>query len=131
MDQQQGAAYGHITCEIDRTIMVVTLNRPDKLNAYTGAMGSEIEAAFRKADVDDDVRAIIVTGAGRAFCAGADVSGSAASFDTSGQHGAGYSAIGWPAVRRARVAALSMRCSAAGSRRSRPSMARRSASESP
>jgi len=89
MDQQQGAAYGHITCEIDRTIMVVTLNRPDKLNAYTGAMGSEIEAAFRKADVDDDVRAIIVTGAGRAFCAGADVSGSAASFDTSGQHGAG------------------------------------------
>jgi enoyl-CoA hydratase/carnithine racemase len=68
---------------------VITLNRPDKLNAYTGTMGSEIEDAFRKADADDDIRAIIVTGAGRAFCAGADVSGGAASFDTSGAHGAG------------------------------------------
>ena len=69
--------------------MVITLNRPDKLNAYTGAMGSAIEDAFRRADVDDNVRAIIVTGSGRAFRAGADVSGGAASFDTSGQHGAG------------------------------------------
>jgi enoyl-CoA hydratase/carnithine racemase len=86
---QQGVTYSVITCEIDRTIMVITLNRPDKLNAYTGAMGSEIEDAFRRADVDDNVRAIIVTGAGRAFCAGADVSGGAASFDTSGAHGAG------------------------------------------
>jgi len=89
MDEQQSAATSQITCEIDRTIMVITLNRPDKLNAYTGAMGSELEAAFRRADVDDSVRAIIVTGAGRAFCAGADVSGGSASFDTSGQHGAG------------------------------------------
>ncbi|MEQ1463780.1 enoyl-CoA hydratase/isomerase family protein, partial [Salmonella enterica] len=64
-------------------------NRPDRLNAYTGVMGSEIEDAFRKADADDAVRAIIVTGAGRAFCAGADVSGGASSFDTSGAHGAG------------------------------------------
>jgi enoyl-CoA hydratase/carnithine racemase len=89
MDQQPTAAYSHITCEIDDSIMVITLNRPDKLNAYTGAMGSEIEAAFRAADIDDSVRAIIVTGSGRAFCAGADVSGGAASFDTSGKHGAG------------------------------------------
>jgi enoyl-CoA hydratase/carnithine racemase len=89
MNEQQRAAYSHIICEIDRSIMVITLNRPDKLNAYTGAMGSEIEDAFRRADVDDNVRAIIVTGSGRAFCAGADVSGGAASFDTSGQHGAG------------------------------------------
>jgi enoyl-CoA hydratase/carnithine racemase len=89
MSEQPGAAYSHITCEIDRSIMVITLNRPDKLNAYTGAMGSEIEDAFRSADLDDNVRAIIVTGSGRAFCAGADVSGGAASFDTSGQHGAG------------------------------------------
>ncbi|MBI5130068.1 MAG: enoyl-CoA hydratase/isomerase family protein [Rhodopseudomonas palustris] len=74
---------------MDGAILVITLNRPDKLNAYTGAMGSEIEAAFRQADTDDDVRAVIVTGAGRAFCAGADVSGGASSFDTSGDHGAG------------------------------------------
>jgi enoyl-CoA hydratase/carnithine racemase len=89
MDQQPTAAYSQITCEIDGSIMVITLNRPNKLNAYTGAMGSEIEDAFRKADVDDSVRAVIVTGSGRAFCAGADVSGGAASFDTSGKHGAG------------------------------------------
>src|SRR5262249_58934510 len=83
------SAYSFIACEIDRSILVITLNRPDKLNAYTGAMGSEIEDAFRKADADDDVRAIIVTGAGRAFCAGADVSGGATSFDTSGAHRVG------------------------------------------
>ncbi|MGL3109063.1 enoyl-CoA hydratase-related protein [Bradyrhizobium sp. BR 1432] len=88
MDQQY-SAYSFISCEIDRAILVITLNRPEKLNAYTGAMGSEIEDAFRKADIDDEIRAIIVTGAGRAFCAGADVSGGASSFDTSGAHGAG------------------------------------------
>jgi len=81
--------YQQILCEMDGPFMVLTLNRPDKLNAYTGVMGAEIEHAFRSADVDDAVRAIIVTGAGRAFCAGADVSGGAGSFDTSGAHGAG------------------------------------------
>ena len=66
-------SYEHITCDFDGAIMVVTLNRPDKLNAYTGQMGAEITDAFNRADSDDNVRAIIVTGAGRAFCAGADV----------------------------------------------------------
>ncbi len=88
MDDRYGS-YDLIACEIDGTTLVVTLNRPDKLNAYTGAMGTEIEDAFRKADEDDAIRAIVVTGAGRAFCAGADVSGGAKSFDTSGEHGAG------------------------------------------
>jgi enoyl-CoA hydratase/carnithine racemase len=78
-----------ITCEVDGAFLIVTLNRPDKLNAYTGQMGAEITQAFERADKDDDIRAVIVTGAGRAFCAGADVSGGATSFDTSGQHGAG------------------------------------------
>jgi enoyl-CoA hydratase/carnithine racemase len=81
-------AYQHITCEIDNAMMVITLNRPDKLNAYTSTMGAELEDAFVRADEDDAVRAVIVTGAGRAFCAGADVSGGANSFDTSGAHGA-------------------------------------------
>jgi enoyl-CoA hydratase/carnithine racemase len=80
--------YQHIRCEIEGAFMVITLNRPDKLNAYTGTMGLELEDAFRRADLDDEVRAVIVTGAGRAFCAGADVSGGASSFDTSGAHGA-------------------------------------------
>ena len=81
--------YEQIACERDDALMIVTLNRPDKLNAYTGQMGAEITDAFERADRDDDIRAIIVTGAGRAFCAGADVSGGAKSFDTSGSHGAG------------------------------------------
>jgi enoyl-CoA hydratase/carnithine racemase len=80
--------YTAITCELDQSFMIITLNRPDKLNAYTGAMGAEIADAFQRADADDAVRAVIVTGAGRAFCAGADVSGGASSFDTSGAHGA-------------------------------------------
>ena len=79
----------HITCEVDGAFLIVTLNRPEKLNAYTGQMGAEITQAFERADKDDSIRAVIVTGAGRAFCAGADVSGGATSFDTSGRHGAG------------------------------------------
>jgi enoyl-CoA hydratase/carnithine racemase len=81
--------YQHITCAIDGACLIVTLNRPEKLNAYTGQMGAELTHAFARADTDDAIRAVIVTGAGRAFCAGADVSGGATSFDTSGQHGAG------------------------------------------
>src|SRR5262249_17892249 len=81
--------YQQIRCERDGPLVIVTLNRPDKLNAYTGQMGAEITDAFERADRDDEVRAIIVTGAGRAFCAGADVSGGARSFDTSGSHGVG------------------------------------------
>jgi len=81
--------YEQITCERDGALLIVTLNRPDKHNAYTGQMGAEITDAFEQADRDDDIRAVIVTGAGRAFCAGADVSGGAKSFDTSGKHGAG------------------------------------------
>jgi enoyl-CoA hydratase/carnithine racemase len=75
--------YEHITAEIDGPILTITLNRPDKLNAYTALMGSEIEDTFLKADADDDIRVIIVTGAGRGFCAGADISGGADAFDVS------------------------------------------------
>jgi len=76
-------SYEHIKAEADGPILTLTLNRPDKLNAYTALMGSEIEDAFLKADADDDIRVIIVTGAGRGFCAGADISGGADAFDVS------------------------------------------------
>jgi len=73
--------YEHIKTEIQGPLLILTLNRPDKLNAYTALMGSEIEDAFCKADADDLVRVVIVTGAGRGFCAGADISGGSGAFD--------------------------------------------------
>lgn len=75
-------AYETLLQDLDRGVLTLTLNRPDKLNAYTGTMGLEIEDAFRAADTNDEVRVIIVTGAGRGFCAGADISSGAGAFDT-------------------------------------------------
>jgi enoyl-CoA hydratase/carnithine racemase len=74
-------AYQDILYEVDRGVLTITLNRPEKLNAYTAVMGLELEDAFLRADADDEVRAIVVTGAGRGFCAGADISGGADAFD--------------------------------------------------
>lgn len=74
-------SYQDILCEAAGPILTVTLNRPEKLNAYTAVMGAELADAFNKADADDAIRAIIVTGAGRGFCACADISAGADAFD--------------------------------------------------
>src|SRR5712675_854578 len=74
-------AYEQIIYEVAENIATITLNRPEKLNAFTGIMMNEMIDAFDKADADDEVRAIIVTGAGRAFCAGADLSLGDKTFD--------------------------------------------------
>ena len=66
--------YETIKYEIDNNILTITLNRPDKLNAFTGQMMDELIFAFDSAGEDDEVRVIIVTGEGRGFCAGADLS---------------------------------------------------------
>jgi enoyl-CoA hydratase/carnithine racemase len=67
-------AYSEISLEVDDDgIAVLTLDRPDQLNAYTAQMQVEILAALDETDADDAVRAVVVTGAGRAFCAGADL----------------------------------------------------------
>ncbi|MDO8669813.1 MAG: crotonase/enoyl-CoA hydratase family protein [Dehalococcoidia bacterium] len=75
--------YSHIKYEIADRILTITLNRPEKLNAVTVKMLFEIIDAFDRADEDDDVRAVIVTGAGRGFCAGADLGGGGEIFDFS------------------------------------------------
>lgn len=64
--------YEQIKYETKDGILTVTLNRPDKLNAFTGKMLSELLDAMDRADRDDDVRAVVFTGAGRGFCAGGD-----------------------------------------------------------
>jgi enoyl-CoA hydratase/carnithine racemase len=66
--------------ELDAGVATVTLNRPDRLNAFTGAMGAELLEVFDETDRDDDVRAVVVTGSGRAFCAGADLGAGARTF---------------------------------------------------
>ena len=74
---------------VNDRVATVTLNRPDKLNAFTRRMRDELIDAFASADADDEVRAVIVTGAGRAFCAGADLSGGGGTFDYAKRDDAG------------------------------------------
>lgn len=66
----------------DAGVAVLTLDGPERLNAFSGQTAAELSAAYRRCDADDSVRAVVLTGAGRAFCAGADMSAPARSFDT-------------------------------------------------
>jgi len=67
--------YETILYEVAERICTITLNRPDRLNAWTRQMHLDLKDAMQKAGADEDVRAIILTGAGRGFCAGADMGG--------------------------------------------------------
>jgi enoyl-CoA hydratase/carnithine racemase len=82
MPQVSAADFEQITTEVSDSVLTITLNRPERLNAWTSQMGAEMRAAFDRADADDDVRAVIVTGAGRGFCAGADLAGGGETFDS-------------------------------------------------
>ena len=106
--------------QVEDGILTLTLNRPERMNAFNGPMRRELIAAFDAADADDAVRVIIVTGAGRAFCAGADLEKGG---DTFNRHTA-------PISLKARIcvtAAAPYRCvsSSAPSRSSALSTARR------
>jgi enoyl-CoA hydratase/carnithine racemase len=70
-----------IRTEVEDRVLTITLNRPERLNAWTPVMARELIEAFDRADADDEVRAVVVTGAGRGFCAGADLSGGGDTFD--------------------------------------------------
>src|SRR3954464_14262474 len=65
--------FEEIKYEVADGVLTITLNRPDRLNAFTGVMARELIEAFDRSDAADDVRAVVVTGAGRGFCAGADL----------------------------------------------------------
>ncbi|MFI5959344.1 enoyl-CoA hydratase-related protein [Cryptosporangium sp. NPDC051539] len=70
-----------IALEVADRIATITLDRPERLNAFTPGMAGELVEAFDRTDADDDVRVVIVTGRGRAFCAGADLGGGSGTFD--------------------------------------------------
>lgn len=73
--------YETIEYAVERGVATITLNRPDRLNAFNNVMRDELLALFDEIDADDDVRAVIMTGAGRGFCAGADLESGGATFD--------------------------------------------------
>ena len=97
-------------------VLTITLNRPDRLNAWTSTMARELMSAFDRADADDEVRAVVVTGAGRAFSAGADLERGGETFDwraraaaESGGAAASASGAASPAVPRDNGGQLTLR----------------------
>jgi enoyl-CoA hydratase/carnithine racemase len=81
--------YSQIAYEVAGHIATITLDRPNRLNAFTVTMQQELCAAIDEVDADEDVRAVVVTGRGRGFCAGADLGGGDATFDHDGEVAAG------------------------------------------
>ena len=82
-------AFEQITTEVSDRVLTITLNRPERLNAWTPTMAEELIEAFDRADADDEVRVVIVTGAGRGFCAGADLAAGGETFDYGKRESAG------------------------------------------
>jgi enoyl-CoA hydratase/carnithine racemase len=74
-------SFEELLYDVEDGVLTITLNRPDRLNAFTATMGRELIEAFDRSDADDDVRVVIVTGAGRGFCAGADLGSGGSTFD--------------------------------------------------
>jgi len=83
-DDSKFPRYATIATELDHGILVATLNRPDRLNAFDRQMMKDMLSLYDAVDGDDRVGAVIVTGAGRGFCAGADLSSGGATFDSGG-----------------------------------------------
>jgi enoyl-CoA hydratase/carnithine racemase len=81
--------FEEIRYEVQDHVLTITLHRPDRLNAFTGTMARELIEAFDRADADDEVRAVVVTGEGRAFCAGADLGAGGDTLDWRGREAEG------------------------------------------
>lgn len=101
-------SYRDIRFEIEAGIATLTLNRPDHMNAFSGTMGEELGRAYRACDADDSVRAVVITGAGNAFCVGADMGAGDATFaaqDDTEFSAAGVDPPAWE-VRKPVIAAM-------------------------
>ena len=100
--------YQDIRFALEEGVATITLHRPDALNAFSGAMGRELEDAYVRCDADDDVRVIVLTGTGRAFCAGADMSVGEETFAQQDAEGFSAAAVDTPAfaLRKPVIAAV-------------------------
>ena len=74
--------YRYLKFEVVEGVATITLNRPEKMNAFTFTLGDELSNAYARCDADDDIQVVILTGAGSAFCAGADMEGGSDTFST-------------------------------------------------
>lgn len=101
-------AYEDIRFELDEGVATITLHRPEAMNSFSGRMGEELADAYRRCDGDDDVRAVVLTGAGRAFCAGADMTQGADTFAKQDASDFSAAAVAVPAweVRKPVIAAM-------------------------
>ena len=104
----RGMSYEDIAFELDEGVATIRLDRPEHMNTFSGRMGVELADAYRRCDEDDDVRAVILTGAGDAFCAGADMSAGEDTFAAPEGDDFSASAVSVPAweVRKPVIAAL-------------------------
>ena len=75
------SSYQHILFEVEDGVATITLNRPERMNAFHYPLGGELGDAYLRCDQDDSVRAVVLTGAGKAFCAGADMGGGDKTFE--------------------------------------------------
>jgi len=100
--------YQDIRFDVEDGVAVVTLHRPEHLNSFSGAMGRELGDAYRRCDADDAIRAVVVTGAGRAFCAGADMTAGEETFASQDRSTFSASPVEPPAweVRKPVIAAM-------------------------
>jgi enoyl-CoA hydratase/carnithine racemase len=101
-------AYEDIAFEVVDQVAIITLKRPEHLNTFSGRMGIDLAAAYTECDRNDGIRAVVVTGAGRAFCAGADMTAGADTFAKQDEHGfsaAGVDVAAWD-VRKPVIAAI-------------------------
>jgi enoyl-CoA hydratase/carnithine racemase len=106
--QERALKRRDIQFEIHDGVATITLDRPDHMNAFSGPMGAEVGRAYRECDGDDDVRAVVLTGAGNAFCVGADLGSGEETFgsqDTASFSAAGVDPPAWE-VRKPVIAAL-------------------------
>ncbi len=101
-------AYEHLRVEIDDGVALLTLDRPEHMNAFSGPMGASLAAAYRECDERDDVRAVVLTGAGRAFCVGADLTAGSDTFAKRDESEFSADPVAFPAwdVRKPVIAAV-------------------------